>query len=203
VRGFLISAVLAGVAGIANADARAETLTFQSATYSSFRQLFTDTPPDTLVEVRATLGFPAAVSGRVSAVMVLHSLAGYREQNKGWHAAALREAGFATLTYDSFAAREMGDLVTGSPRQRPPYPSALADAFAALSALARDRASIPSASPSSVFRSVARSPMTRRLSDFAPGWVKAGNGLPPMSPTTRPGYTGWPPLQMPIPAPRS
>lgn len=112
-RWFLISAVLAGVAGIANADARAETLTLQSATYSSLRQLFTDTAPDTLVEVRATLGFPAAVSGRVPAVAVLHSPAGHREQNEGWQAVALREAGFATLTYDSFAARGLGDLVTG------------------------------------------------------------------------------------------
>jgi len=138
VRWFLISAVLAGVAGTANADAKAETLTFQSATYSSLRQVLTNTGPDARVEVRAALGFSAAASGRMPAVVLLHSLAGYRDQNEGWQAAALREAGFATLTYDSFAARGMGDLVTDSPRQRPPYPSALADAFAALAALARD-----------------------------------------------------------------
>lgn len=50
----------------------------------------------------------------------------------------MREAGFATLTYDSFAARGMGDLVTTPRRGPPPYPSALADAFAALAALAGD-----------------------------------------------------------------
>jgi dienelactone hydrolase len=77
-------------------------------------------------------------SASIPAVVVVHSLAGFREGNEGWQAQQLREAGFATLTYDSFAARGMGDLVAG-PRPDPPsYPSALADAFAALSALSGD-----------------------------------------------------------------
>jgi hypothetical protein len=33
------------------------------------------------------------------------TLAGYRDANEGHAAAELRKAGFATLTYDSFAAR--------------------------------------------------------------------------------------------------
>jgi dienelactone hydrolase len=72
------------------------------------------------------------------AVVLVHTLAGYRAQNEGWQAGALREASFATLTYDSFATRGIGDLVATPMRGPAPYPSALADAFAALAALSHD-----------------------------------------------------------------
>jgi dienelactone hydrolase len=130
--------VIAHAAGVANAQATTENLTFRSATYSSFRQLLKREEPSARMEVHATLSLPAASSGRVPAVVLIHTLAGYRDQNEGWQASALREVGFATLTYDSFAARGMGDLVITPLRGPPPYASALADAFAALSALARD-----------------------------------------------------------------
>jgi hypothetical protein len=51
--------------------------------------------------------------------VLVHTLAGYRDQNEGWQASALREAGFATLAYDSFFARGMGDLVA-TPMRGPP-----------------------------------------------------------------------------------
>jgi fermentation-respiration switch protein FrsA (DUF1100 family) len=89
------------------------------------------------VDVHATLSLPAASSGRVPAVVLVHTLAGYRDQNEGWQASTLREVGFATLTYDSFAARGMGDLVVTALRGPPPYASALSDAFAAVSPCAR------------------------------------------------------------------
>lgn len=130
---FIIIVVIACAAGNADAQTANESLTFQSATYSNFRQLLRGAAPDARVDVRAALGFPAASSGRVPTVVLVHTLAGYRDQNEGWQASALREAGFATLTYDSFAARGMGDLVVAPMRGPPPYPSALADALAALS----------------------------------------------------------------------
>jgi dienelactone hydrolase len=135
---FLLLLAVAAVAGSVSAEATAEDLTFQSATYSNFRQVFTRTAPMARVDIRATLGFPAGAHGPVPAVVLVHTLAGYRDENEGWQASALRQAGFATLTYDSFAARGMGNLVSAPMRGPPPYPSAIADAFAALAALASD-----------------------------------------------------------------
>jgi dienelactone hydrolase len=64
------------------------------------------------------------------AVVVVHSLAGFRDANEGYVAAELRKAGFATLTYDSFAARgTTGAALQGSPGY---LPIGVADAFAAL-----------------------------------------------------------------------
>ena len=121
----------------AQTQAATENLTFQSSTYSSFRQLLRREEPSARVDVPGWLSLPE-VAGRMPAVVIVHTLAGYRAQNEGWQADALQHAGFATLTYDSFAARNMGDLVATPMQGPPPYASALADAFAALSALARD-----------------------------------------------------------------
>jgi dienelactone hydrolase len=116
----------------------AKLLTFQSVTYSSFRQVLTLAPPTARVNIQGALGFPAGARDRLPAVVLVHTGAGYRDQNEGWQAAELQRAGFATLTYDSFSARGTGNLVTTPMRVPPPYPSAIADAFAALGALARD-----------------------------------------------------------------
>jgi dienelactone hydrolase len=137
-RPFLISLLFAFAAGDAHAQSANETITLPSATYANFGQIFTHAAPDALVDVPATLGFPADTTGHMPAVVIVHTLAGFRGQNEGWQAQQLREAGFATLTYDSFAARGMGDLVATPMRGRPPYPSALADAFVALATLSRD-----------------------------------------------------------------
>lgn len=133
-----LSVVVTFAAAGAYAQGGSETVTLRSATYSNFRHIFTRAAPDATVEVPATLVFPPSSSNPVPAVVIVHTLAGFREQNEGWQAQRLREAGFATLTYDSFVARSMGDLVTTPMRGRPPYPSAIADAFAALAALTRD-----------------------------------------------------------------
>jgi predicted dienelactone hydrolase len=101
----LLAAVIASIAVGDRAQAENEALSFQSSTYSSFRQLLTGAAPDRRVDVHAALGFPAASSGRVPPVILVHTLGGYRDQNEWWQASALREAGFATLTYDSFAGR--------------------------------------------------------------------------------------------------
>src|SRR3954447_1268728 len=58
------------------------------------------------------------------------TLGGYRDANEGYVATELRKAGFATLTYDSFAARgTTGAALQGSSGYLPP---GVADAYAAL-----------------------------------------------------------------------
>jgi dienelactone hydrolase len=105
-------------------------VTFQSSTYSDMRQLLARQATSGAVTVRADLGFPEQVRDRYPAVIVVHALGGYRNANEGFVAAELRKAGFATLTYDSFAARgTTGAALQGSPGYLPP---GVADAYAAL-----------------------------------------------------------------------
>jgi dienelactone hydrolase len=67
--------------------------------------------------------------------VVVHTIAGYLEANEGQYAADLRKAGYATLTYDSFAAR--GTTGVALSRSGPGlWPTAVADAYAALRLLA-------------------------------------------------------------------
>jgi dienelactone hydrolase len=114
---------------------RASQLTFQSASYADFRQLLSRETPITTVTVTGTLSFPDEARDRYPAVVVLHTVAGYLENNEGQYAAELRKAGFATLTYDGFAARG----TTGVALARSGagfWPTAVADAYAALRLLA-------------------------------------------------------------------
>ena len=105
-------------------------VTFQSSTYSDMRQLLAHEAPSRTVTVKASLGFPEQASDRYPAVIVVHTLAGYRDANEGYVAAELRKAGFATLTYDGFAARgTTGTALQGSSGYLLP---GIADAYAAL-----------------------------------------------------------------------
>jgi dienelactone hydrolase len=109
-------------------------ITFQSSTYSDFRQLLTREAATGTVTIRANLGFPEEKKDRYPAVIVVHTIGGYRDTNEGYAAAELRKSGFATLTYDSFAARgTTGVAMSGSPGYLPP---GVADAYAALRLLA-------------------------------------------------------------------
>ena len=111
-------------------------ITFQSSTYSDFRQLLTREAATATVTVRANLGFPEEAKDRYPAVVIVHTIGGYREANEGYAAAALRKSGFATLTYDSFAARgTTGVAMSGSPGY---LPAGVADAYAALRLLANE-----------------------------------------------------------------
>ena len=111
-------------------------ITFQSSTYSDFRQLLTREAATATVTVRANLGFPEQAKDRYTAVLVVHTIGGYREANEGYAAAELRKSGFATLTYDSFAARgTTGVAMSGSPGY---LPAGVADAYAALRLLASE-----------------------------------------------------------------
>src|SRR5258708_1540998 len=113
------------------------TVTFQSSTYSDMRQLLTHEAATGTVTVKANLGFPEQARDRYPAVIVVHSISGYRDANEGYVAAELRKAGFATLTYDSFAARgTTGTALQGSSGYLPP---GVADAYAALRFLSGER----------------------------------------------------------------
>lgn len=106
------------------------TIMFQSATYSDMRQLLARETTTGAVTIKATLGFPEQMKDHYPAVIVVHTLGGYRDANEGYVAAELRKAGFATLTYDSFAARgTTGTALQGSPGY---LPVGIADAYAAL-----------------------------------------------------------------------
>jgi dienelactone hydrolase len=113
----------------------ANEVTFQSASYVDFRQLQSREGPAATVKVRASLGFPDEARDRYPAVVVVHSIAGYLDVNEGRYAEELRKRGFATLTYDSFAAR--GSTGVALARSGPGlWPSGVADAYAALRLLA-------------------------------------------------------------------
>jgi dienelactone hydrolase len=113
-----------------NAQAGMSAVTFQSSDYSDMRQIMTREAATRAVTIKANLGFPAQVRDRYPAVIVVHGLGGYRDGNEGYVAAQLRKAGFATLTYDSFAARgTTGAALQGSPSY---LPIGVADAYAAL-----------------------------------------------------------------------
>jgi dienelactone hydrolase len=105
-------------------------VTFQSSTYPDMRHLLAREAEAGTVTLKASLGFPEPAADRYPAVIVVHSLGGYRDANEGFVAAELRKAGFATLTYDSFAARgTTGAVLSATPGY---LPIGVADAYAAL-----------------------------------------------------------------------
>lgn len=124
----------APVPGLAS-EARSSQVAFQSASYADFRQLLSREAPALAVTVSAILSFPDEARERYPAVVVVHTIGGYLEANEGRYAAELRKAGFATLTYDSFAARGATGIALA--RSGPGlWPSGVADAYAALRLLA-------------------------------------------------------------------
>jgi dienelactone hydrolase len=143
-RGLCRQLRLASIVAIALASAsahgqapepRVNQVTFQSASYIDFRQLQLREAPAATVTVAATLSFPDEARDRYPAVVVVHTIAGYLDANEGQYAAELRKAGFATLTYDSFAAR--GTTGVALARSGPGlWPTGVADAYAALRLLA-------------------------------------------------------------------
>ena len=126
----LMAAIAYGTAVGHCQQAGTTTITFQSAAYSDFRQILTREAASGTLTVRAKLEFPEQARDRYPAVVVVHTLGGYRDANEGYVAAELRKSGFATLTYDSFAARgTTGAALQGSAGYLMP---GIADAFAAL-----------------------------------------------------------------------
>lgn len=130
-------AILFGLAAAAAAagPACAQKVELRSATYANLGALLRGAISEPVV-VPADFRLPAHAADRNPAVIVAHTIGGYDESNEGWFAARLREAGFATLTYDSFAARRLGRVTKGGdPSLRP---SALADVYAGLNVLAAE-----------------------------------------------------------------
>jgi dienelactone hydrolase len=128
----LMAAIACGAAvayfGLAT-RADTATVSFQSATYDDFRRVLARQSTGA-VTIKAQLAYPEQVRERYPAVIVVHGLGGYRDAHEGAIAAELRKIGFATLTYDSFAARR----ITGSSLSAAPgyLPAGVADAYAAL-----------------------------------------------------------------------
>jgi dienelactone hydrolase len=135
----VLAAMIAGATAAGycqGSQAGPTTVTFQSSTYSDMRQLLAREAATGAVTVKADLGFPEQVRDRYPAVIVVHTLAGYRDGNEGYVAGELRRAGFATLSYDSFAARgTTGTALQGSASYLPP---GIADAYAALRLLSSE-----------------------------------------------------------------
>lgn len=118
------------------AQAGSTAVTFQSSTYSDMRQILAHETPTATLTVKAHLVFPEQARDRYPAVIVVHGLGGYRDSHEGYVAAELRKVGFATLTYDSFAARgTTGAALQGSAGYLMP---GIADAYAALRLLSAE-----------------------------------------------------------------
>jgi cephalosporin-C deacetylase-like acetyl esterase len=83
-----------------NAEAETKTVTFQSSTYNDMRQILARENPAKAVTIDGRLSFPDNAKEPYPTVVVVHGLGGYRDANEGCVAAALRKAGFATLTYE-------------------------------------------------------------------------------------------------------
>lgn len=83
--------------------------------------------------VTGDLSLPADVTGRVPAVIVLHSCSGMTPNLVDW-AEAVNRMGFAALLLDSFTARGVTEVCTG--RRSVSVSSRLTDAFRALALLA-------------------------------------------------------------------
>jgi dienelactone hydrolase len=129
--------VVATLIAAAAAPASAETVRFQSGSYSDFRQLLAREPA-AAVTIEANLTFPEEKRDRTPAIVIVHTIAGYQDSNEGWHAAAFRKAGFATMTYDSPAAALMRRPGPFRANGGPPWGSAVAEAYGALRMLAGD-----------------------------------------------------------------
>jgi dienelactone hydrolase len=137
-RQYLIAAMTALVVAASTAQVNAETVMLRSGSYADFRQLVSREAATTEVSIAATLSFPDAARDHYPAIVIVHGLGGYVESNEGWHAAEFRKAGFATLTYDSPTARSMRQGSSTDSRSGPPWASAVAEAYAALTLLAGD-----------------------------------------------------------------
>jgi dienelactone hydrolase len=178
-------------------------ITFQSSTYSDMRQLLARATTGA-VTVKATLGFPEQMKDRYPAVIIVHTLAGYRDANEGYVAAELRKAGFATLTYGSFASRgTTGTALQGSPGY---LPIGIADAYAALQLLSADsridadRIAIIGFSYGGEVAHLAAFETVRAALDRGPGRFAAHVAFYPggnFGPVAEPGaYTGFPVLML-------
>jgi dienelactone hydrolase len=123
----VVAAALAVGAALAHGQVRAgpiERVTLRSGSYIDFRQVFVREAPAE-ASVPATLRFPDQPRDRYPAVVVVHTISGFREANEGWLAAELRRSGFATLTYDSFSARGLSQSAVVGSRAGPPLAPAM------------------------------------------------------------------------------
>ena len=125
----IVLACAAGLAAVPGVRAQ-EAVELQSATLDGLRQLATREPGKPQ-KVAARFKLPDNARERHPAVVIVHTLAGYQNSNEGWHADEFRKAGFATLTFDSFASRGISPATEGR-ADLALFASGAADAYAAL-----------------------------------------------------------------------
>ena len=132
----LLSLVLIAM-GLPPAQAEeSELLPFKSGLYADFRHILSRGAATAEVEIVATIRLPDEIRDRYPAIVIVHTIGGYQDANEGWHAAEFRKAGFATLTYRSAAAERLRSAPPTGPSAGQPWPSAVAEAYAALRLLA-------------------------------------------------------------------
>ena len=132
----LIAVMAAWAIVLPRTPLHAESVTFPSGSYADFRQVFAKEAPTATVTTAATLTFPTEARDCSPAVVIVHTISGYQDSNEGRYAAEVRKAGFATLTYESPAARSMLQGSFAASRSGPPWASAVAEAYGALRLLA-------------------------------------------------------------------
>lgn len=128
----LASAVASGAAH-AQAPATEGRLTFPSANYENLGALIRGEGEP--VQAAATFALPAGAAVRVPAIVIAHTIGGYKDANEGWFADEMRTAGYASFVLDFFGPRDIGGDTSSKPQ---PLASFVADAFNALKFLASD-----------------------------------------------------------------
>lgn len=129
--GFMLAAFVVAIAsGAALAD---EKIVIKSRTLKNMGEALSGAPGEP-IEIEGDLRFPSSAGERFPAVILLHTIGGFRESNEGWHAEQYRKAGYATLTYESIRVRGIHDAPTRGAVML--WGSLVADAYGALKALA-------------------------------------------------------------------
>src|SRR5262245_58714517 len=108
-------------------------ITFQSSTDAEFRQPLAREAATETVTVRANLDFPQEARDRYPTVVILHTIAGYRETNEGYAAAEFQASPHWPTT--AAARATTGMAMSGSPAY---LPAGVTDVYAALRMLASD-----------------------------------------------------------------
>ncbi|CAA6606244.1 exported hypothetical protein [Rhodospirillaceae bacterium LM-1] len=118
-------------------SASAETFEFTSRTYAGMPQIQKGEPTNEIV-IKGILDVPSG-SGPHPALVVAHSCGGWTASGRGEQLIldAAKQAGYATLVYDSFDPRGWQNVCSGTAGAAG-TPSLIADAFTALNALSKD-----------------------------------------------------------------
>lgn len=128
-----LAAALSMPAISALAQGTATKLEFDTRNYAGYKELVAGTP-SSKARIFGYLSMPAGTQGKVPAVIFLPHADGYAENQDRWYRAALNGQGIATFFLDPFSPRGLSSPVTVKDLS---YATVVADAYAALAALAQ------------------------------------------------------------------